>query len=89
MKVRFQRYLLEDSMKTLFEPKDWNDFIQHCLSDCEDIIPETICCELYVDEPDDRIGWKKTYIISAEFTYSRTLYPIGFSEEDIMSLKEC
>ena len=87
-KVRFHRDSLKDSMETYFEPKDWNDFVSHCVEEDKDIIIDSIKCELYYDEPDTRIGWDKTWIITARFPYDKKHdYPIGFSDRNIMELK--
>ena len=87
-RVRFHRGGLKDSMKTYFEPKDWNDFISHCIEEDEDIIIDSIKCELCDDEPDTRIGWNKTWMITAKFSYDKKHgYPIGFSDRNIMELK--
>ena len=88
LKVRFHRYYLNDSMETCFEPKDWNDFINHCVKENEDIIIRSIDCELYSAEPDDRIGWKQTYIITARLAKGgKNGFPIAFSNRNIMELK--
>ena len=87
-KVRFHRGGLKDSMETYFEPKDWNDFISHCVEEDDDIVISSIKCELYNDKPDTRIGWDKTWIITARFPYDKKHdYPIGFSDRNIMELK--
>lgn len=87
-KVRFHRGGLKDSMETYFEPKDWNDFISHCIEEDEDIIISSIKCELYCDEPDTRIDWDETWIITAKFPYNKKHdYPIAFSDRNIMELK--
>ena len=87
-RVRFHRGGLEDSMKTYFEPKDWNDFISHCVEEDEDIIINSIKCELYDNKPDTRIDWDKTWIITAKFPYDKKHnYIIGFSDRNIMELK--
>ena len=87
-KVRFHRGGLKESMETYFEPKDWNDFVSHCVEDNRYIIIDSIDCELYVAELDDRIGWDETWMITAKFPYSTHDYPIGFSDRNIMELKE-
>lgn len=88
-KVRFHRGGLKDSMETYFEPKDWNDFISHCIENDEDIITDSIKCELYYNEPDTRIGWDKTWMITAKFPYDKKHdYPIAFSDRNIMELKK-
>ena len=87
-KVRFHRGGLKDSMETYFEPKDWNDFVSHCVEEDKNIIISSIKCELYDDEPDTRIGWDETWIITAKFSYDKKHdYPIGFSDRNIMELK--
>lgn len=87
-KVRFHRGGLKDSMETYFEPKDWNDFVSYCVKEDKDIIIDSIKCELYVDEPDTRIGWDETWMITAKFPYDKKHdYPIGFSDRNIMELK--
>lgn len=87
-KVRFHRGGLKDSMKTYFEPKDWNDFVSHCVEEDKDIIIDSIKCELYYNEPDTRIGWDETWMITAKFPYDKKHdYPIGFSDRNIMELK--
>ena len=89
-KVRFHRGGLKDSMETYFEPKDWNDFISHCVEEDKDIIIDSIKCKLYYDEPDTRIGWDETWIITAKFPYDKKHdYPIAFSNRNIMELKRC
>lgn len=88
-KVRFHRGGLKDSMETYFEPKDWDDFISHCVEEDKDIIIDSINCELYYDEPDTRIDWDETWMITAKFPYSKNHdYPIGFSDRNIMELKK-
>ena len=87
-KVRFHRGGLKDSMETYFEPKDWNDFVSHCVEDNRYIIIDSIDCHLYFDQPDTRIGWDETWMITAKFPYSTHDYPIGFSDRNIMELKE-
>lgn len=88
LKVRFHRYYLNDSMETCFEPKDWNNFVNHCVKENEDIIIRSIDCELYSAEPDDRIGWEQTYIITARLAKGgKNGFPIAFSNKDIMELK--
>ena len=85
--VRFHRGGLKDSMETCFEPKDWNDFISHCFEEDKDIIINSIKCELYDNEPDTRIGWDETWIITAKFPYDKKHdYPIGFSNRNIMDM---
>ena len=87
-KVRFHRGSLEDSMETYFEPKDWNDFVSHCVKEDSDIIVDSIKCELYYDEPDTRIDWNETWMITARFPYDKKHdYPIAFSNKDIVELK--
>lgn len=87
-KVRFHRGGLKDSMETYFEPKDWNDFVSHCVEEDEDIIIDSINCELYDDKPDTRIDWDETWIITAKFPYDKKhYYPIAFSDRNIMELK--
>lgn len=88
LKVRFHRYYLNDSMETCFEPKDWNDFINHCVKENEDIIVRSIDCELYSAEPDNRIGWEQTYIITARLAKGgKNGFPIAFSNKDIMDMR--
>lgn len=87
-KVRFHRGGLKESMETYFEPKDWNDFVSHCVEDNRYIIVDSIDCHLYYDESDTRIGWNETWMITAKFSYSTHDYPIGFSDRNIMELKE-
>ena len=86
LKVRFHRGGLEESMATMFEPKDWQDFCDHCKSNDEGIITQTIKTRLYYDVLDTRIGWDKTWIITAEFNGES--WPIGFANGNIMSLKK-
>ena len=88
LKVRFHRHYLDDSMETCFEPRDWNDFINHCIKENEDIIIRSIDCELYSAEPDDRIGWEQTYIITARLAKGgKNGFPIAFSNRDIMDMR--
>lgn len=87
-KVRFHRGGLAESMETYFEPKDWKDFLKHCKAESEFIILHSIKCELYDKEPDNRIGWKQTWIITARYKGEGSYeYPIGFSDGNIMQLK--
>lgn len=87
-KVRFHRGGLKDSMETYFEPKNWDDFISHCVEEDKDIIIDSINCELYYNEPDTRIDWDETWMITAKFPYDKNHdYPIGFSDRNIMELK--
>ena len=86
IKVRLHRGGLEESMKTLFEPRDWADFVMHCHEVFNDMLPETIGCEIYRDQPDERIGWEKTYIIFAK-DHNGFVFPFAFSDQDITILK--
>lgn len=91
MKVRFHYGTIDDAMKTVFEPKDWDDFCKHLTNKYWDT--NEISCKLYYDKPDRRIGWEKTWIIktkvynpsnpSIPFVY----IPIAFSNGDITKLK--
>lgn len=87
MKVRFHRGTLADSMATVFEPKNYKEFLDKCSETFGNFIDKkSIVCELYSDIPDNRIGWKKTYIISAVWKNSKNPSPIAFSDEDINEL---
>ena len=90
MKVRFHRGGLADAMKTYFEPKNWRDFCKHCKQESKDIILKSITCTLYDNNPDERIGWDKTYILCANYKWqpkgSETL-PFGFSDSNMFGLK--
>ena len=87
MKVRFHYGTIDDAMKTMFEPKDWDDFCKHLTN--KDWDTNKISCKLYCDKPDRRIGWEKTWIISSNLLGNpdKNLYPMAFSDEDIFLLK--
>jgi len=91
MKVRFHKGGLAESMATVFEPLNYKDLLEHIKARCNNIDPETIVCELYSDIPDTRIGWDKTFIITAKFmgaNGSSYSFPIAFSDHDIEELKD-
>jgi hypothetical protein len=91
MKVRFHKGGLAESMATVFEPLSYEDLLGHIRALYDNIDLETIVCKLYSDAPDTRIGWDKTFIITAKFKsvhggdYS---IPIAFSDHDIEELKK-
>lgn len=91
MKVRFHYGTIDDAMKTMFVPKDWDDFCKHLTNKYLDT--NEISCKLYYDEPDRRIGWKKTWIIKTKVYNPSNLsipfvyIPIAFSNGDITKLK--
>ena len=90
MKVRFHKGGLAESMATVFEPKSYEDLVEHIRSNYDGFVAETMVCKLYSDIPDTRIGWNKTFIITVKFKsvhggdYS---IPIAFSDHDIEELK--
>lgn len=91
MKVRFHKGGLAKSMATVFEPLNYKDLLEHIKALCDNIDPETIVCELYSDIPDTRIGWDKTFIITAKLmgaNGSSYSFPIAFSDHDIEELKD-
>lgn len=88
LKVRFHRGGLKESMETCFEPKDWNDFLEHVKQEDENILVRSIKCDLYDEEPDDRINWDCTWIITARYKGEAYEYPIAFSNRNIMELKK-
>lgn len=85
MKVRFHRGILEESLTTMFEPTDWNDFCRYC--EKEGINTGIVRSQHYSGE-DNRIGWKDTWIIFARYSVSDTVVPIGFADDDILKLRE-
>jgi hypothetical protein len=87
LKVRFHRGGLKESMETLFEPKDWNDFLEHVKQEDENILVRSIKCDLYDEDPDTRIGWECTWIITARYKGESYEYPIAFSNKNVMWLK--
>lgn len=90
MKVRFHKGGLAESMATVFEPLNYKDLLEHIKALCDNIDPETIVCKLYSDIPDTRIGWDKTFIITAKFKSINgdvCSIPIAFSDHDIEELK--
>jgi hypothetical protein len=48
------------------------------------IDPYSVICELYSDEPDERIGWNKTYVVMGRhksMVQSSERYPLAFSDK--------
>lgn len=90
MKVRFHKGGLAESMATVFEPKSYEDLVEHIKALYDNIDTKTIGCKLYSDTPDTRIGWDKTFIITAKFmgvNGNAFYFPIAFSDHDIEELK--
>ena len=87
MKVRFHKGGLAESMATVFEPLSYEDLLGHIKSRYDSVVLETVACKLYSDSPDTRIGWDKTFIITAKFNGDTYPYPIAFSDHDIKELK--
>ena len=90
MKVRFHKGGLAESMATVFEPKSYEDLLGHIRALYDNINLETIVCKLYSDAPDTRIGWDKTFIITAKLmsvSGNAFYFPIAFSDHDIKELK--
>lgn len=90
MKVRFHKGGLAESMATVFEPLSYEDLLGHIRALYDNIDTETIVCKLYSDAPDTRIGWDKTFIITAKFmsvSGNAFYFPIAFSDHDIEELK--
>jgi hypothetical protein len=77
MRFREQRGGLADSMKTQVELEDKAHLISHCqkiLTASGFSVPdEDITIKLYYSDPDPRIGWDKTYIVTA-----KDFGPIGY-----------
>lgn len=86
MRIRLHQGGLSDSMKTVSELHDWNDFEEYCKK--YNINIKSIECEHY-SGPDDRIGWKDTWIILGWFnnSYVEHRVPIAFSEVNVMVLE--
>lgn len=90
MKVRFHKGGLAESMATVFEPLNYEDLLGHIRALYDNIDLKTIVCKLYSDAPDTRIGWDKTFIITAKFmsvSGNAFYFPIAFSDHDIKELK--
>lgn len=94
MRVRFHRGMLDEAMKTLFEPKDWEDLCKHFEE--REIDTQNIECEPYCEYPDKRIGWDKTWIIiscfvlkndAGEVVMKSKRGPVAFSDENIFELR--
>lgn len=87
-KVRFHRGGLTESMETYFEPKDWKDFIKHVKQEDKNIIIRSIKCELYFDEPDWRIDWAQTWVLTSKYKGLKSEYVFAFSNRDIFELRK-
>lgn len=80
MRFRPVRELLEDAMKELFEAKTWAEIDAH-IRKRHLIFPDaehtTIVVERY-GGPDERIGWKETYLVLEKTFPSGKEYPVGY-----------
>lgn len=77
---------LSDSIKTVSELHDWEDFVEYCKK--YNINIKSVRCEHY-SGPDERIAWNDTWVILAWFNgvmCEREL-PLAFSEGDVMKLE--
>lgn len=68
MKFREQRGSLSDSMKTCVELKTRAALVEHCRKLLEsysapEVTNKGIWVQLYSAYPDERIGWKETYMV--------------------------
>lgn len=86
MRIRIHQGGLSDSLTTLSDLQDWEDFVEYCKK--YNINIKSVRCEHY-SGPDERIGWSDTWIILAWFNgvmCEREL-PLAFSEGDVMKLE--
>lgn len=86
IRIRMYQGGLSDSIKTVSELHDWNDFERYCKK--YDINIKSIECEHYGGH-DYRIGWKDTWIILGWFNNVNVEHrvPIAFSEGNVMDLE--
>ena len=78
MLFRPQRGGLEESMAELVSIKTISEFIWHIRATFPEVpIDAQLSIEPYGDGPDERIGWKQTFIIIAE-----GFGPLGFTDSD-------
>lgn len=72
MRFREQRGGLDESMQTCVVLKDKAALVRHCqkLFDRYPVplpsVSEHLRIELYMDRPDTRIGWDKTYLVTID-----------------------
>ena len=86
MRIRLHQGGLSDSITTMSDLQDWEDFVEYCKK--YDINIKSIECEHY-SGPDNRIEWKDTWIILGWFNNVNVEHsvPIAFSEGNVMDLE--
>jgi hypothetical protein len=80
LQFRFHRGGLAESLCTLFKPKSWDDFEDHCAA--YGLETSNITTKLYDGKPDTRVGWRETWIVC------NANGPIGFANGDITVLRK-
>lgn len=87
MRIRLHQGGLSDSIKTVSDLQDWEDFVEYCKK--YNINIKSVRCEHY-SGPDERIGWSDTWVILAWFNdvMCERRLPLAFSEGDVMKLKK-
>lgn len=73
---------LQESMETLVECDSLSGIIDYL--DGQGVDTHSIECELYCPEPDRRIGWNNTYIITGrhkDWVKGDKKYPLAFCDE--------
>jgi hypothetical protein len=81
IRIRMHRGGLQESMDTVKECHTTKDIIDYLESNGIDA--DSVSCELYCDESDDRIGWKKTYLVTGRYKDWKDLervYPLAFCD---------
>ena len=81
MRIRMHRGGLQESMATCKECPSMKEVVDY-LED-NDIDVDSVYCELYCNEGDERIGWKKTYMILGryqEMMDDTKSYPLAFCD---------
>lgn len=86
MRIRLHQGGLSDSITTMSDLQDWEDFVEYCKK--YDINIKSVRCEHYSGS-DYRIGWKDTWIILGWFNNVNVenRVPIAFSEGNVIDLE--
>lgn len=82
IKIRMHRGGLHESMETMMECDSIESVTHYLIMNKVDV--NTVKVEIYCEEGDTRVGWKKVYLVQGRFkndtTTKQSIYPLAFSD---------
>lgn len=80
--IRMHHGGLQESIETMKECQTTKEAIDYLEDNGVD--PDSVTCELYIDEVDERVGWEKTYLIIGRYKDwkdTERVYPLAFCDK--------